>query len=123
MTRPIIKSLEITEVPNLDPSAYVPNDPADFSCTLGMTIGPGDSRGGELFYLTVCTPNWLAKACEKDGFMWGRHHLIVPEYNLQAITATVAKFVQGCSGESWQEVASKLNRMAAWEFEEYTPAP
>jgi hypothetical protein len=86
---------------------------------LGLTIGPHDGDGGELFYLIVCTPKWLATECEKDGFVWGRHHLIVPEYNLKAITAIIITFVERCSGESWQEVTSKLSRIASWEFEDY----
>jgi len=52
-----------------------------------LTIGPSDGDGGEISCLTVCTAKWLMKACEKDGFVWGRHHLIVPEYNLETITA------------------------------------
>ena len=114
-----IKSLEITEAPDLNPSAYAPDNGDDFACTFGLTIGPNDNDGGELFYLIVCTPQWLAKECYKDGFVWGRHHLIVAEYNLKAITAIITKFVERCSGESWQEVASKLSRIASWEFEDY----
>jgi Immunity protein 8 len=119
MIRAKIKALEITEAPDLNPSAYAPNNRGDFACTFGLTIGPNDGDGGELFYLTVCTPTWLAKECEKDGFVWGRHRLIVPEYNLKAITAIITKFVERCSGESWQEAASKLSRIASWEFEDY----
>jgi Immunity protein 8 len=119
MIRAKIKSIEITEAPDLNPTAYVPDDYVDFVCTFGLTIGPGDGEGGELFYVTVCTPKWLVKACEKDGFIWGRHHLIVPEYSLKAITAIITKSVERCSGESWQEVASKLSRTASWEFEDY----
>ena len=117
MIRAIIKSIEITEVADLDPVKFTPEDPEYFGCTVGLTIGPSDSDGGELFYLTVCSPRWIAKACEKDGFLWGRHHLIVPEYNLKAITEIITKFVERCQGDSWKEVAAKLNRIASWEFE------
>lgn len=116
-----IKSIEITEVPDLDPAKFTVEDPEDFCCTFGLTIGPANSEGGELFYLTVCSPKALAKAAEKDGFLWGRHHLIVPEYNLKAITGIITKFVERCSGDSWTEVATKLNRIASWEFEDYKP--
>ena len=114
-----IKSIEITDAPDLEPSNYIPEDSESCACTLGLTIGPSDGEGGELFYLTVCTAKWLEKACKKDGFLWGRHHLIVPEYNLKAITAIITKFVERCSGESWGEVATKLARIANWEFEDY----
>jgi hypothetical protein len=119
MIRPLIKSLEITEVPDLNPNDYSPNDLEDFCCTLGLTIGPDGSDGGELFYLTVCTPKWLARVCEENGFAWGRHHLIVPEYSLSQITQRVTRFVENSSGSSWSEVATKLSRIASWEFEDY----
>lgn len=64
-------------------------------------------------------PELRGRACENDGFVCGCHHLIVAEYKLTAITAVITKFVERCSGESWAEVASKLSRIAAWEFEDY----
>lgn len=114
-----IKSIEITESPDLNPNGYVPDDCENFSCTFGFTIGPSDSANGDLFYLTVCSPKWLARACEKDGFLWGRHHLIVSEYNPKAIIRIITPFVENCSGESWKDVALKLSRLARWEFEDY----
>ncbi len=114
-----IRSIEVTEVPDLDPAKFKPEDPENFCCTFGLRIGTSDSEGEELFYLSVCTPSWIAKACEKNGFLWGRHHLIVPEYNLQAITRIITKFVESCRGDSWKDVAAKLSRLAAWEFEDY----
>jgi len=116
---PKIKSIEITEVANLDPAAYQPGDPEDFSCTFGLTIGPADSDGGEQFYISVCSPKWLQRACADRGFIWGRNHLVVPSYDLAMIRNVIGKFVQNCSGASWNEVASKLSRIAAWEFDDY----
>jgi hypothetical protein len=119
VVRPKVKSIEITEVPNLSPQGYTPADLEDFGCTFGLTIGPSGSEGGDLFYLSVCTPKWSARACEKDGFLWGRHHLLVPHYDLTAITQTITRFVENCSGPSWKDVALKLSRLASWEFEDY----
>jgi hypothetical protein len=117
--RAMIKFVENADTPSLSVSAYFPEDPSDFRCTIGLTIGPATGDGGEQFYLTVCSLKWLAKACEKSGFLWGRHHLIVPEYNLKTIMSVVTKFVDRCSGESWKEVAEKLSRFTSWEFEDY----
>jgi hypothetical protein len=119
MIRAKIKYIEITESPDLNPVNYIPDDFEDFGCTLCLKIGPANADGEELFYLTVCTARWLARACESDGFLWGRNHLIVPEYNLKAITEIVTKFVENCSGDSWSEVTAKLSRIAAWEFEDF----
>ncbi|MEP6534040.1 MAG: immunity 8 family protein [Bryobacteraceae bacterium] len=119
MIRAKIKTVEITEVLDLDPAKFNPDDLQDFRCTFGLKIGPANDDGEELFYLSVCSPKWLARACEKDGFVWGRHHLVVPEYNLSAIMEIITKLVEVCSGGSWQEVTAKLGGVAAWEFEDY----
>jgi hypothetical protein len=117
--RAAIKSIESVDTPSQDIRSYVPEDPTDFVRTVGLTIGPANAYGGEQFYLTVCSPKWLTRACEKDGFIWGRHHLIVPEYNFKTIMAVITEFVERCSGESWKDIAAKLSRFASWEFEDY----
>ncbi len=119
MLRAKIKFVEITESSNLDPASDIPDDFRDFGCTLGLKIGPSNAEGDEVFYISVCSPKWLMRQCEEDGFVWGRHHLIVQEYTLRSITAVVTRFVENCSGESWPEAAAKLSRFAAWEFEDY----
>jgi len=45
----------------------------------------------------------------------------VPVFDLATIRGTITKFVERCSGQSWNEVAAKINRIAAWEFEDYQP--
>jgi hypothetical protein len=83
-----IKAIEITEVQNLDPRGFAPDDLEDFSRTFGLTIGPSDAEGG--LVLPYCLHAQVAtRACEKDGFLWGRHHLIVPHYNRKAINQTI----------------------------------
>lgn len=114
-----IKSLEITECPNLDPRHFDPEDREDFICTFGLMVGPRGSEGGDFFYVTVCSPMRLEKLCERDGFVWGRHHLIVRYFDLEMIRSILIKFVNNCSGESWEEIGPKLARLGAWEFEDY----
>lgn len=75
--------------------------------------------GGELSCVTVCTPKRLEKLCRKDGFVWGRHHLIVPYFDLERIRSIFTKFVNNCSGLTWREIGPKLARLGAWEFEDY----
>jgi hypothetical protein len=119
MVRAEIKSIEITEFPSLNPEDYLPDDFEDFQCIFGLQIGPVGSGDSELFHVTVCTPKFLAEACKRDGFIWGRHRLIVLEYNLESITQILVKFVGNYSGKSWHEVATKVSRIANWEFEDY----
>lgn len=116
---PTIKSVEITEAMELAPEKFAPDDPEDFVCTFGLTIGPTGGEGGELFYITVCTPRRLEKLCERDGFVWGRHHLIVPFYDFKKICLIISKFVSNASGLDWNEIGPKLARFGYWEFEDY----
>jgi len=105
-----------------DPAVYRPNEWDQFAVVLRLFIGPSNSDGEETFDLTVCTPAWLSLACERDDFVIGRHHLIVLAYDFELIRRTLDKFVNRCSGDTWQQIAAKLSRIAYWEFEDYQPS-
>lgn len=75
--------------------------------------------GEESFDVTVCSPEWLAERCREQGFVVGRHHLVVDEFNVGAVLDTLSKLVQNCHGETWQEVAEQVSRIGYWEFEDY----
>jgi hypothetical protein len=49
----------------------------------------------------------------------GRHHLIMTAYDYNELWSYISNFVSSCSGDTWQEVASKLGRLGRWEFEDY----
>ena len=102
--------------------ASSPTTVEDFACTFGLTVGPKDGDGGELFYVTVCTPKHLEKLCKRDGFVWGRHYLIVPYFDLEKIRAIFSKFVNNCSGQTWHEIGPKLARFESREFEARGPS-
>jgi len=108
----------ISTIDGGDPAKFRPLD-ADFSLTLRLMIGPADSEGEESFDLTVCSPASLQKECDRDGFVLGRHLLIVRDYNFPLLTSVIEKLIDRCIGDTWQEVASKFSRIAHWEFENY----
>src|SRR5262249_18066875 len=70
-------SADIPEVWN-----WVPDDPRDVYYYLEMTIGK-DTKSGDLFGLTVSTPEALSKRMRTSGpqSLSGRHHLIVLDYS------------------------------------------
>lgn len=119
LVRAKVEAINITVLPDLNPHGYRPDDPDDFECTFELTIGPRDEDGGELFFLKACTPKSPATTCDRDRFVWDHHRLIVPQYDLDPITRTTAKFVKSCLGESWAEVALKVNHLANWEREDH----
>lgn len=71
--RAVLKSL------HLEPrAAMLSGDPAEFSLLARMIVGPSGTSGEESFDVTVCTPEWLAKACSRaGGIVDPRHHVVV----------------------------------------------
>jgi immunity protein 8 of polymorphic toxin system len=118
--RPAIKS--ISTIDGDDPARYQPSDGGTFAVTLRLLIGPADSVGEESFDVTVCSPAWLEKECERNGFVLGRHHLVVRGYDFRFIERVLAELIGRYSGETWPEIAEKISRLAYWEFEDYQPA-
>ncbi|WP_233496831.1 immunity 8 family protein [Dyella sp. AtDHG13] len=94
-----------------------PDDMTCFALNLRLRIGREESKGADDFSLLVCTPTWLEQSVAEP--MWGRHLLIVPKYDLTSIRNKVDDFVSSVSGESWSELALKLSRVFAWEYEDY----
>jgi len=114
-----LKSLDLDP----DPST-LSDDASEFSLLARMTVGPQDSPGEESFDITVCTPEWLAKACDKAGGVYsGRHHLIVnyKDFDLGALRAWLAARVQEVEADTWPQIGERLGRIGYWEFEDYRP--
>jgi hypothetical protein len=53
----------------------------------------------ESFQLTVCSPDWLANACQKHGYVLGRHPLIVKHFDPDSITKMLTTLIDRCAGE------------------------
>lgn len=94
-------------------------DPECFDVVVRATVGPLGQEGEESFDVSVCTPAWLARMCEKDGFVLCRHRLVLNSYSPAKIRSVLTKFIERCSGETWQEVAKKVARIGLWELEDY----
>lgn len=118
-------SAKVREILSIDVDAldqYVPEDPVKFCIQIRVLVGPRGSVGEESFDLKICTPAYLADLCEKHGFVIGRHYLIVDNYHFPFLRDLITKLVERCTGDSWEEVATKVARLGYWEFEDYQPA-
>lgn len=100
---------------------YWPDDPEVFGFALRAIIGPEDEPGGDSFDFQVCTPDWLKAKYSKEEAVFGRHYVIVFDYDMAKIEQKIARYCESCIGESWQELAEKLSRIGRWEFEDYVP--
>lgn len=117
--QPVIK--DISTIDGGDPAGFQPSDDT-FSITLRLLIGPANSAGEESFDVTVCSPAWLEKECERNGFVLGRHHLVVCNYDFAFVERILTKLIERYSGKTWHEIAEKISRLAYWEFEDYQPS-
>lgn len=119
MTSLRARILEIQGTPvGLD--SFSPTDAADFSLPLAVRVGPTTSGGGDFFYVTVCTPVWLARRAREIGPLWGRTLLIVDSWDRASIERKLEEWCASAVAESWQSLAMLLGRDADWE---YAPTP
>ena len=106
-----------------DLAQYVPEPSKSFSVWVRAIVGPEGGDGEGSFDVNVCTPRWLAELCRKEGFVVGRHHLVVEQYNIARLRQLITELIERCEGDSWQDVAEKVGRIGYWEFEDYKAAP
>jgi hypothetical protein len=114
-----LKELHSPDVHDL--ATFVPDDPARFGVLIQLIAGPEGEPGEESFDVVVCTPAWLSDQVRAHGPLSGRHHLVVETFDWPVLREYFANLVRGCEGRDWREVATKLSRHGAWEFEDHRP--
>jgi hypothetical protein len=70
------------------------------------------------FGITVCTLPWLERN-KPDEIFFGKNYLIVDRYDIGKIELFLSNYCDRCVGDTWVEAASKIGRIAEWEFEDY----
>lgn len=114
--RAILKKISADD---FDLKKFYPEDEHIFSLRLLLRIGSDSSDGADNFELHVCSPEWLCKYQWFPELM--RHTLLVRKYDLDEITKIITDYIDQCEGDDWTEIAEKLSRVYAWEFEDYQP--
>jgi Immunity protein 8 len=112
-----MRAIWTTSMDHLD--LHTPKDPEHFCIAVRAMVGPEGGKGEESFDIDVCTPKWLEEACQSEGFVVGRHYLIVTKYDVTQLKSVITSLVESCEGDSWREVAEKVSRIGHWEFEDY----
>src|SRR5260221_408716 len=102
-----------------DLEKYTPEDLEGFCVSVRALVGPKNGEGEESFDIQVCSPKKLQEICQEQGFLVGRHHLIVCRYDAPTIKRLITELIERCEGDSWREVAEKVGRIGHWEFEDY----
>lgn len=114
--KPIIKEISCDEC---DLSTFKPDRNDCFHLSLRVKIGCETSSGADNFELVVCTAEWLRENVYLP--IWGRHMLIVNEFDLGTINTFIEKYLAQCNGDEWNAIAMKIGRVLSWEFEDYQP--
>ncbi len=113
----IVKGIDTNSHISFD--AYCPEDVECFGLWITVMVGPDSEDGGHLYQVLVCTPDWIKQECLRVGAMWGRHMLIISSYDKNQIRNEIERYVQGCTGKDFWDIAQKVARIGAWEFEDY----
>ena len=114
-----LRSLTSTDVPN-DLSTFLPKNPAVFHLVVSAVVGASDDpRGGDLFSFHVCTGEWLVENPPPKGFEFMRHYLRLERWDYDVLVRAISDLCLRTEGEDWPEVATRLGRFGAWEFEDY----
>lgn len=114
----IVKVMWVNDA-DVDLDSYFPDDPECFGLWIEFKAGIEDESGADDFRLFVCTPRWIEEENSEKNVTWGRSLLIVSEYDFKSISAAIRQCVEGCTGANWPEIAMKISRFAAWEYEDY----
>jgi hypothetical protein len=105
--------------PDIDIDDYVAPDPHKGAVWLRLMVAPLGEQGEESFDILVCTPLWLSDIVAREGSRFGLHHLIVDPLDLQVALGFVTRRIESLVGDTWQDLAAQLARLAYWEFEDY----
>ena len=112
-----IKSYYCTDSEDL--STYETGDPPLFGFTLNLAIGPIDSDGEDYFEVLVASAGYLAKRDSAQAPAFLQYVILAPDYNVFAAVSLMDKYISSLEEDSWQKLASKINRVAHWEYEDY----
>lgn len=115
-----LKSLDSADAPE-GLADFKPDDPDKFGISVAAVVGPSGGTGGELFYF-ACSARWLIANPPEKGFAYMRGHLLVTRWDAALVHRAISDLCRRTEGRDWNEIATKLSRYGAWEFEDYREA-
>lgn len=98
---------------------HIPDDRESFFFLLELEIGVLGKEGADLFSFEVCTPKWLLENHQPYDIVFGKHKLIVFEYDIDNIINEIKRYLNANTYHSWEDAANQISKIAHWEFEDY----
>lgn len=116
MNKVILKNIELG-IKDFD--SFAPDIRDNFCVWLTLLIGPSNLEGGHDYNLGVCSPKWLYHNIQNYGPMWGRHLLIVEDFDSVKIRRKIDDIILHCTRETFEETSIVIGRYFLWEYEDY----
>jgi hypothetical protein len=101
--RPEIKAFYSVDI-ELPLEKYFPEVEDEFGFWARMIIGEKNTGGEESFDVMICSPKWLINNYAKTDLLFGKHHLIVFEYNYDRIYHKLKRFIDRIEEDIWDEI-------------------
>lgn len=97
---------------------YSPDDPTRFGILVAVDVGTRGDPAADQFSVMVCSPAWLDESLRtrEPRHLFGRHYLIMPEWDFEALRNIIDWRVKHTAGGTWEEFASHLDLYFHWEF-------
>jgi len=92
---------------------YTPVDPFDAYGWFHVTVGAGETDGGNDFQICVATPKAVGPA-QHAGSVSG---LIIGRFDAGTIKAALTEKISSIQGHTWEEIVDQLRTFMHWEYE------
>lgn len=97
--------------------SQLPRDPDDCWILVYANIGMEGSADAETFLFYVCTLKRITRMVHHEGFELGRHLVLLERFDWRRVEEAIGAVCAECTGETWEEIASKLGIFGARETE------
>jgi hypothetical protein len=116
--KPIIKGNLIQRDSLSDLADFSPKVADNFSVEIELCIGSDSSEYSNIFWLRICTAEWLGEEVIKNGKpLLARGILVVENFSFDSVHSRVCEIVHSIDADNWDELVLKLSRYFSWEFE------
>ena len=105
--------------PSISLEDFSPTSKDFFGIWIGFKVGFSENLGSDDFRVLVCSPNWLIAESSNKRAAWGRHTLLMKEFDYELMVTSINLLVEQLSGDDWEVVSHNLSKFVEWEFEDY----
>ena len=115
-----LKNIMVVNDFTILPEKYMPSDKNNFYVTLSLNIGPDNDDSSEIFDVFIKNNyNDDEIYFTYNDIVFSKGTIYLEEYDYQKVINAIKAYINTCIGNSWIEIAEKLEKVFDWEFENY----